>query len=122
MQMPDPTYIYCSDVDDLFEFSESGAVDFCDERQVKCPGCTRLYTESQMLEYAEKRMGNLRAAKDAERYLWLRSRFDACAASCTFADDDSGKTWREVQQCDDAGSALDAAIDAAMVAANETLD
>ena len=52
--------------------------------------------------------------KDAERYRWLRGRFDACAASCSFADDDSGKTWRDVQQCNDAGPALDAAIEAAM--------
>jgi hypothetical protein len=58
----------------------------------------------------------LYAWKDAQRYRWLRSRFDACAASCTFAQDDDGKVWRDVEQNIDAGMILDAQIDAARAA------
>jgi hypothetical protein len=67
---------------------------------------------------AEKEINNLRAQlaeakKDAERYRWLRSRFDACAASCNFAQDDAGNMWRNVEQNLGAGLILDAQIDAA---------
>ena len=55
-------------------------------------------------------------SKDAERYRWLRSRFDACAACCDFAQDDDGKVWRNVEQNIDAGMILDAQIDAARAA------
>ena len=55
-----------------------------------------------------------RLRKDAERYRWLRERFDSCAADCHFAADDSGFSWRHVEQNIGAGLILDAKIDAAM--------
>lgn len=51
--------------------------------------------------------------RDAERYRYLRSRFDACAAWAGFFVDDAGKHRVDVDQDANAGEALDAAIDRA---------
>ena len=66
-QLPDPTYIYHDaeqGEDDLFDFSESGAVD------EGCPKCKRLYTADQMRAYARAAL-SAGDAVDAQRYRWL---------------------------------------------------
>lgn len=57
-----------------------------------------------------------RLRKDAERYQWLRDRFDACAADLRYspANDGSIDPFLQVEQGLDQGAALDAAIDAAL--------
>lgn len=52
--------------------------------------------------------------RDAERYRYLRSRFDACAAWAGFFADDAGKHRVDVEQDAEAGRSLDAAIDDAL--------
>lgn len=54
--------------------------------------------------------------KDAERYRWLRSRMDDCAAEVCFAPRNAefGDGWVKVSQDVGSGAALDDALDTAM--------
>lgn len=54
--------------------------------------------------------------KDAERYRYLRGRFDECSAELDFGRDDLpiGECWVQVHQNLNQGKALDDAIDAAI--------